>query len=60
MGSYLAALVMFEQLAEMDPHLLPARIETGTGVMDISSELATLLQDAAVEANAQFALATAR
>ena len=60
LGSYLAALVMFEQLANMDPHLLPARIQTNTGVMDLSSELATLLQDAAVEANAQFALATAR
>ncbi len=55
LGSYLVALVMFEQLAQRDPHDLPAVILTADEDINISEELAKLLQDAAVEANAQFA-----
>lgn len=54
-GSYLAALVMFEQIAKRDLHELPAKIMTGGGDIEISEDLAKLLQDAAAEANAQFA-----
>jgi len=52
LGTYLAALVMFEQLADKDPHILPAKILTKNGDVSISESLAKLLQDAAQEANA--------
>ena len=52
MGTYLAALGMFEQLANLDPRTLPAEIP-GQGV--ITAELAALLQESAREANAEFA-----
>ncbi len=55
MGSYLAALVMFEQIAGKDPHVLPAVIATPSGNIDLTSELASLLHDSAREANELFA-----
>jgi hypothetical protein len=54
MGSYLAALVMFEQLANLDPSTLPAVIPTQSGNVNLTPELATLLHDSAREANEQF------
>ncbi|MCA9743385.1 MAG: hypothetical protein H6695_08855 [Deferribacteres bacterium] len=55
LGSHLTALVMFQQLARRDPHDLPAKIMTANGDIEISEDLAKLLQDAATEANARFA-----
>ena len=54
-GTYLAALVMFEQLAETDPRTLPAVIPTSSGLVEITDALAALLQQAAVDANEVFA-----
>jgi len=51
-GTYLAALVMYQQLSGRDPQSLPAEIP-GSG--NISQELADLLQQAAVAANEEFA-----
>jgi hypothetical protein len=51
-GTYLAALVIYQQLSGKDPRDLPARIP---GFGDIGQELADLLQQAAFEANANFA-----
>ena len=55
MGSYLAALVMAEQLGDVDLLALPAEIPTASGVSSITEELAALLQGAAIEANLEFA-----
>ena len=55
MGSYLAALVMFEQLAGRDLSGLPRVIPTAAGLLPITQELGDLLQAAAMEANEQFA-----
>ncbi len=55
MGTYLAALVMFAQLAATDPRTLPAVIPTPSGLVDITDEVAALLQQAAIDANAAFA-----
>ena len=55
MGSYLAALVMFQQLADRDPSTLPAVIPTQSGNVNLTPELAALLHDSAKEANEQFA-----
>ena len=52
MGSYLAALVMVEQIAGIDPRTLP----TTAGDVDLSAEVVAVLQEAAVEANAEHAL----
>ena len=56
LGSYLAALVMYEQLANRDPRDLPAEIPTPSGPVAISQEVANALQEAAFEANSRFAL----
>jgi hypothetical protein len=56
LGSYLAALVMYEQIANQDPRDLPAEIPTPSGPVAISQEVATALQEAAVEANSRFEL----
>lgn len=56
LGSYLAALVMYEQLADQDPRDLPAEIPTPSGTVELSQEVANTVQEAAVEANARFAL----
>ncbi len=55
MGTYLAALVMFAQLAATDPRTLPAVIPTSLGLVGITDEVAALLHQAAVDANAAFA-----
>lgn len=55
MGSYLAALVMFEQLADLDPATLPAVIPTQSGNVNLTAEVAALLHASAKEANEQFA-----
>jgi hypothetical protein len=54
-GSYLAALVMAQQIGEVDLETLPAAIPTTSGLASITEELAALLQTAATEANAEFA-----
>jgi len=54
LGTYLAALVMYEQLAKRDPRELAATIPNTTGERSIPENMATLLQDAAVEANREF------
>lgn len=54
-GTYLAALVMYQQLSGNDPRLLPAVIPGPSGAVDIGAERAGLLQQAAFEANAEFA-----
>jgi hypothetical protein len=55
LGSYLAALVIFEQLAHTSPTTLPALVPQSGGPTSIAAEVALLLQEAAAEANAQFA-----
>lgn len=54
-GSYLAALVMYEQLYERSPIGLPHIFNIPIGQVRIDSTLARTLQEAAVEANEQFA-----
>ena len=54
LGSYLAALVMYEQLSGLDPRDLPDSVSGGLSV-DLSLEMARTLQGIAVEANARFA-----
>ncbi len=46
---------MFAQLAETDPRTLPAVIPTSFGLVGITDEVAALLQQAAIDANASFA-----
>lgn len=55
-GSYLAALVMYEQLAGRDPRHLPAEVPTSAGTVALLEEVANILQEAAAEANTLFAL----
>ncbi|MGH7466475.1 MAG: SGNH/GDSL hydrolase family protein [Longimicrobiales bacterium] len=55
-GSYLAALVMVQQLYGRSPIGLPARLTlrlSGSPRLEIDPRLATILQEAAAEANAQ-------
>lgn len=54
-GSYLAALVMYQQIYERSPIGLPYDLELPIGPVRIDSTLARVLQEAASEANAQFA-----
>jgi hypothetical protein len=54
-GTYLAALVIYQQLSGNDPRLLPAVIPGPSGIVEIGTEQAGLLQQAAFEANAAFA-----
>lgn len=56
LGTYLAAVVIFEQLTDRDPASLPARIPTVSGSQAISELDAQNLHSAAKEANAAFAL----
>ncbi len=56
MGTYLAALVMYEQLSGRDPHGLPSEMPSPGGSIPLEPEVASLLHDAAVDANAEFAL----
>ena len=56
-GTYLAALVMFQQLTGRSPIGLPGNVVTASGVvLGLSSETAAILQEAAAEANSLFAL----
>lgn len=55
LGTYLAALVMYEQLSELDARDLPATIPPGGGSVPIEADVALLLQEAAHEANARHA-----
>ena len=56
-GTYLAALVMFQQLTRLSPVGLTGDVVTSSGVvLQLSAETAAILQEAAVEANALFAL----
>ncbi len=55
-GSYLAALVIFQQLYQRSPVGLPARITLrlgGSPRLEVDARLAGILQHAAAEANAQ-------
>ncbi len=52
MGSYLAALVMYQQLTGLDPRDLPALIPTPSGGVAMSEGRALILQEAAFAANA--------
>lgn len=56
-GTYLAALVMFQQLTGRSPIGLTGNVVTPSGiVLGLSSETAAILQEAAAEANSLFAL----
>lgn len=52
LGTYLAALVMYQQLSGQDPRLLPPLIPGARKDDPLPEEQARLLQDAAAEANA--------
>jgi hypothetical protein len=55
LGTYLAALVIYQRITGRSPIGLPARLRSTGGVdVDIAPAVARLLQDAAVEANARF------
>jgi len=56
MGTYLAALVIFEQLTGENPLDLPAVIPGPGSSTPLSPGVAQILHSAAVQANAQFAL----
>jgi hypothetical protein len=56
MGTYLAAAVMFEQLANRSPIGLPASVRWAGGRIDLTADEARILQEAAAEANAEFGL----
>jgi hypothetical protein len=56
-GTYLAALVMFQQLTRLSPVGLTGDVVTSSGVvLQLSAETAAILQEAALEANALFAV----
>lgn len=59
LGTYLAALVMYEQLSGKSAIGLPAEIRIGSSTQPLDQAVAALLQDAAHEANRDFALAPA-
>ncbi len=54
LGSYLVALVIYEQLSGKDPRELPPEIPRPGGTIQLSQQVADALQAAAVEANAEF------
>jgi len=54
LGSYLAALVIFEQLAKQNSHNLSTSFPNADEILKISTDLAKLLHDSAREANAEF------
>ncbi|MFC1640409.1 hypothetical protein ACFL3B_06570 [Gemmatimonadota bacterium] len=56
-ATYLAAMVMFEQMVNRSPIGLPAEIQLASGnVLGVPNDVAMMLQEVAVEANAAFAL----
>ncbi len=54
-ATYLAAAVMFEQVTGHSPVGLPARLRVGRKELRLDDDVAKLLQEAAVEANENFA-----
>lgn len=54
-GTYVAALVIYQQLSGRDPRFLPAEIPLGGGPLALPLEVSDALHDAAVAANAEFA-----
>lgn len=54
-GTYMAALVMYEQLSGQDPRDLPRVVPTPDGDVPLDDGVALLLQEAAVEANRRHA-----
>jgi len=59
-GSYLAALVIFEQLSGTDPRSLPAVVRVAGEDVQLDPERARLLQEAARTANERHARSPAR
>ena len=56
-GTYLAALVMYQQVTSRSPLGLPANFKTSRNdTVRINPETATMLQKVAAEANEKFAL----
>ncbi len=55
LGSYLAAVVMYQQLSGRDPRELPTTVAT-TLAEELTPDVAALLHEIAVEANARYAL----
>jgi hypothetical protein len=55
-GTYLAALVMYEQISGRDPRSLPDEIPLGGGPLELPPDVADALHDGAAAANAEFAL----
>ena len=56
-ATYLAAMVMFEQIANRSPVGLPAVVGLPSGsVLSVAADVAAMLQEVAVEANALFGL----
>ena len=53
LGSYLAAVVMYEQLLARDPRLLPATVATPLAE-ELTPEVAIFLHEVAAEANQRF------
>jgi len=51
LGTYAAALVMYEQIAGLDARDLPASVTTASGTLAVDPAVAELLQAAAHEAN---------
>ena len=54
LGSYLAAVVMMEKLTGHDPRELPPMIQRAGGNVPLEPEVATLIHEAAAEANRRF------
>ena len=55
LGTYTAALVMYQRITGRSPVGLPARLRTASGVeVDIPPAVARLLQEAAADANTRF------
>jgi hypothetical protein len=55
-GSYLAALVIYEQLYGQTPGKMPARLRLRSSVIELPEKQAEVIQAAAAEANQKFAL----
>ncbi|KPJ83288.1 MAG: hypothetical protein AMS19_04935 [Gemmatimonas sp. SG8_23] len=55
LGTYLAALVMYEQITGLDARALPAVITGAAGSLELDEEVAAALQAAAHEANLRHA-----
>ncbi|HVT37625.1 MAG TPA: hypothetical protein VHE78_01150 [Gemmatimonadaceae bacterium] len=60
LGTYLAALVMYERITGKDAHTLPLRVVAGGAQYTVNQATIRLLQDAAHETNARYAGARVR